>query len=224
MVPPLVTALWPVLWQRWLKDVENAGIDVLRHGRLGGTGAVPARPVPGVAGRRRALRRASRRRPVDVDVDAERPAVGGHGALDPRASSGRPGRRRAPREAQPPARTSTACSRSSDACRPAARSDRGCSSPSSLIALLRAVALGEDPRDVVARVGGGGRRGARHRAGAPAPLPGVRLRPARGTRPRGRARRAPSVSADVVGGARPGPRGRGPGAVPRPAPASLAAA
>ena len=31
-VSPLVTALWPVLWQRRLKDVENAGIDVLAMG------------------------------------------------------------------------------------------------------------------------------------------------------------------------------------------------
>ncbi|MEO7784358.1 MAG: hypothetical protein ABIR97_07290 [Terracoccus sp.] len=26
VVPPLVTALWPVLWQRWLKDVENSAL------------------------------------------------------------------------------------------------------------------------------------------------------------------------------------------------------
>lgn len=31
-VSPLVTALWPVLWQRRLKDVENAGTDVLAMG------------------------------------------------------------------------------------------------------------------------------------------------------------------------------------------------
>ena len=46
------TALWPVLWQRWLKDVEHAASG-LRARRLGGARALAARAVPGAARRHR---------------------------------------------------------------------------------------------------------------------------------------------------------------------------
>ena len=60
-IPPLVGALWPVLWQRWLKDVEGLGIDVMRMGDWAARVLVSARTVPGDPGRRRSLRGAPRR-------------------------------------------------------------------------------------------------------------------------------------------------------------------
>ena len=45
-VSPLVTALWPVLWQRRLKDVENAGIDVLPTGDWAARVLCPLGPYP----------------------------------------------------------------------------------------------------------------------------------------------------------------------------------
>ena len=56
--------------------------------------------------------------------------------------------------------------------------------PLELVALLRAVALGESPQEVLDRVADRRRRGSRHLAGASAPLSGLRLRPAGSARPR----------------------------------------
>ncbi|MFG2076337.1 hypothetical protein [Nonomuraea maritima] len=45
-VPPLVAALWPVLWQRWLKDVAGAPHEVLEMGGWAARLLAPFGPVP----------------------------------------------------------------------------------------------------------------------------------------------------------------------------------
>src|SRR4029077_7212855 len=45
-ISQLVAALWPVLWQRRLKDVENAGIDVLAMGGWATRVLCPLGPYP----------------------------------------------------------------------------------------------------------------------------------------------------------------------------------
>ena len=47
-VPPLVQALWPVLWQRWLKDVQGLGVNVLRMGDWAARVLAPLGPYPAV--------------------------------------------------------------------------------------------------------------------------------------------------------------------------------
>ena len=45
-VPPLVTALWPVLWQRWLKDVEGAATETYAMGAWAARVLAPLGPYP----------------------------------------------------------------------------------------------------------------------------------------------------------------------------------
>lgn len=45
-VTPLVTALWPVLWQRWLKDVEGVGTDAYEMGGWAARVLCPLGPYP----------------------------------------------------------------------------------------------------------------------------------------------------------------------------------
>ena len=47
-VPPLVAALWPVLWQRWLKDVEGLDIDITRMGGWAARVLAPLGPFPAI--------------------------------------------------------------------------------------------------------------------------------------------------------------------------------
>ena len=47
-VPPLITGLWPVLWQRWLKDVEGLGIEVMNMAGWAARVVAPLGPFPGV--------------------------------------------------------------------------------------------------------------------------------------------------------------------------------
>jgi hypothetical protein len=47
-IPPLVAALWPVLWQRWLKDVEGLGIEVMRMGDWAARVLAPLGPFPAI--------------------------------------------------------------------------------------------------------------------------------------------------------------------------------
>lgn len=47
-IPPLVEALWPVLWQRWLKDVEGLGIEIMRMGGWAARVLAPLGPFPAV--------------------------------------------------------------------------------------------------------------------------------------------------------------------------------
>lgn len=47
-VPPLVAALWPVLWQRWLKDVEGLGIEIMRMGGWAARVLAPLGPFPAI--------------------------------------------------------------------------------------------------------------------------------------------------------------------------------
>jgi len=47
-IPPLVGALWPVLWQRWLKDVEGLGIEIMRMGSWAARVLAPLGPFPAI--------------------------------------------------------------------------------------------------------------------------------------------------------------------------------
>ena len=47
-VPPLVAALWPVLWQRWLKDVQGLGVEIMRMGDWAARVLAPLGPFPAV--------------------------------------------------------------------------------------------------------------------------------------------------------------------------------
>ena len=48
VVPNLVTALWPVLWQRWLKDVEHAA-EIYEHRPTGRPACcAPLGPSPAI--------------------------------------------------------------------------------------------------------------------------------------------------------------------------------
>lgn len=47
-VPPLVQALWPVLWQRWFKDVEGLGIAVMGLGGWAARLLAPLGPYPAI--------------------------------------------------------------------------------------------------------------------------------------------------------------------------------
>ena len=115
-VSPLVTALWPVLWQRRLKDVENAGIDVLA---MGGWAARVLCPLGPYAALRVGDVPYGVLPAVDVPawvLEAERPGLGAHAADDPRrrralglGGGGRRGRHRRRRGRGRPARDHRPC-------------------------------------------------------------------------------------------------------------------
>ncbi len=172
VVAVLVTALWPPLWQRWLKDVEHAALD-LRARRLGGAAARPARAVPGAARRRRPVRRAARRGDRRVGAGTARPGVGAGDRRRRAAAAAVVGRRRrrsrhrGGRHARAAARRDRSPADEPRPRHPPAPPARG-ARPGEVDHHVHRPGAG--PR----RVGGDGRAGARRRATTAAALPGVR--------------------------------------------------
>ncbi len=147
-VPPLVTALWPVLWQRRLKDVENAGIDVLPMGDWAARVLCPLGPYP-------ALRVGDVPYGVLPAVDL---STWTSTPNDPPWEDTVLSTLRVVREAWAAAGAAGGTAAGADVDGlleiigrvPTARAPGSrLLLPLDLIALLRAVALGEDPRDVV---------------------------------------------------------------------------